>query len=209
MFGPRFGILFHVEPCFQSGVCMSETKIPRRNTVIALAVICVFLAGCLAGVVAFYTFTISDQNNTISSLKSQINELDSSLTTLQNQVTSENTIINTLISEVKDLEENGTAALWNIITDYPSFWLNRTVQVEGNISLFLPAGFEWPPWNYELNSSGTIVGVSWQGQDYSGQNVMVSGLVTEGHWNEAFANGTAVEYGSMVYFIQAEAINPL
>jgi len=188
---------------------MSGVKISRENMVIALAVACVLLAACLAGAVAFFTFTINDRDNTISSLKSQIAELNSSLTSLQEQVGSENNTINGLISNLTVLEQRGNVSLWSIIVGDSAFWLNRTVEVEGNISPFFSPGLSWPPWNYELNSSGTIVGVSWRGEFYDGKDVMVSGVVAEGQWSELLSNGTTAQSGPIVYFIQAETITPL
>jgi hypothetical protein len=97
----------------------------------------------------------------------------------------------------------------NIITSDPSAWVNRTVVIEGTISPFLPPGFFWPPWNYEISSNGTTIGVSWHGTFYDGENVTVQGIVTGGRWSEMLTNGTVTLYGQVVYFIEAEGIDVL
>jgi hypothetical protein len=100
----------------------------------------------------------------------------------------------------------------DMIMSDPSAWVGRTVVVEGSISPYLPPGWWWPPWNYELSSNGTTIGVSWQGGDYNiynGINVTVLGVITAGQWNEMLANGTVIQYGPVDYFIQAIAMEPL
>lgn len=166
----------------------------RKGIVVLLGIVCLLLVVCLAGVIANYTLIINDKNNTISSLDTKISSLTSSVTNLRREL---NGILNRSISPL------------DIVTSDPSTWVNRTVVVEGIISPFLPPGWWWPPWNYELNSSGTTIGVSWQGSFYNGENVTVRGVVTEGRWNVLFANGTVTLYGPVVYFIEAESIEPL
>jgi hypothetical protein len=173
-----------------------ETKTARKDIVIAFGIICIILVAGLGGTIAVYTSMINDKNNTISSLDTQISELKSNVTYLEEQL---------------DSVLNGSSHLLGIITGDPSAWVNRTAQVEGNISSFLPAGFWWPPYNYELSSNGTMIGVSWQGEYslYNGKNVMVLGIVTEGRWNEMLANGTVTTYGPVIYFIEAERVDIL
>jgi len=192
-----------------------EAKVSKKGTAIALGIVCVILVACLAGVTVAYTFLINEKNRTISSLDTQIFELNSNATNLRKQIASDDSTINSLTSNVTNLQGQLNSILsestipLSIITSDPSAWLNRTVVVEGAISSFLPPGFWWPPWNYELNSSGTKIGVSWNGTFLNGENVTVLGVVTGGRWNEVLANGTFTQYGPVVYFIEAERINVL
>jgi uncharacterized protein YoxC len=192
-----------------------ETKVSRKGIVIALGIVCVILIACLASVTIACISAINEKNKTISSLDTQISELGSNVTILRKQVTSDNSTINSLTSNVTNLKGqlnnilNESASLLNIITNDPSAWVNRAVVIEGTISPFLPPGFFWPPWNYELSSNGTTIGVSWQGTSYNGRNVTVLGVVTGGRWSEMFANGTVALYGPLVYFIEAQGIDVL
>ena len=63
-----------------------EPKVARKRILIALGIICIILATCLGGVVTTYTVTINRESNTISSLNSQISQLNSSEANLQKQV---------------------------------------------------------------------------------------------------------------------------
>ena len=63
-----------------------EPKVARKRIQIALGLICIILAACLGGVVSIYTVTINREGNTISSLNSQISQLNSSEANLQKQV---------------------------------------------------------------------------------------------------------------------------
>jgi len=63
-----------------------EPKVARTRIQIALGLICIILAACLGGVVSIYTVTINRESNTISSLNSQISQLNSSEANLQKQV---------------------------------------------------------------------------------------------------------------------------
>ncbi len=63
-----------------------EPKAARKRIQIALGIICIILAACLGGVVSIYTVTINREGNTISSLNSQISQLNSSEANLQKQV---------------------------------------------------------------------------------------------------------------------------
>jgi hypothetical protein len=170
-----------------------ETKASRKGIVITFGIVCVILVACIGGLVVEYMLLqeqIASSNSTINSLASQI-------TNLQRQV-------NGLL--------NGTASFVSVgeIASNLSEWVNRTVVVEGNIShAFLPPSIE-PPWNYELRSNGATVEVLWLG-DYNliyGKNVTVLGVVVEGRWT-TFLNGTAKPTGPVVYFIEAESIELL
>jgi predicted PurR-regulated permease PerM len=58
---------------------MSEKKVVSRNTAIAMGIVCIILAVGLVGAVANYTSIISEKENTIASL-------DSEIISLQNQI---------------------------------------------------------------------------------------------------------------------------
>lgn len=76
---------------------MNEKEMVRRNVVIAVGIICMILAACLVGAFASYILVTNDKNNTISSLNSQ-------MTNLQNQIQSDNSTINSLNSQIVELE---------------------------------------------------------------------------------------------------------
>jgi hypothetical protein len=59
-----------------------ERKVARKGFIIALGIICVILVACLGGVIAAYTFVLSDKDKTISSLTSQISELSSNVSNI-------------------------------------------------------------------------------------------------------------------------------
>ena len=204
-----------------------ETKIARKDIVIALGIICIILIAGLGGTIAFYTSMIKDKNNTISSLNTKVSQLNSNVTNLKQQITSDNTTINSLTSNVTNLQNrlntilNESLSIGDIVMNDPAAWANRAVMVEGNISSFLPPGFWQSPYNYELSSNGTMIGVSWQGEYslYNGKNVTVLGIVMEGRWNETQIvpvggpaggwNATVIFYGPVVYFIEAERVDIL
>jgi flagellar basal body-associated protein FliL len=192
---------------------IKETKTARKGIVVVLGIICIILIAGLGGTIAVYTLMIKDKNGTISSLRSQISQLDSDVTNLEKQVTSDNFTINSLTSQVTNLQKqvndllNASYVSVDEITANASAWVNKTVVVEGNISLNIYTGWWWAPWNYELSSNGTTIGVSWPGNLSNGKNVLVLGVVTGGQWTEMLANGTVTSYGSVVYFIEAERID--
>jgi TolA-binding protein len=76
---------------------MSEKKMVRRSIAVTLGIICVILVVSLVGAFAHYMAMINDKNETISSLNSQV-------TDLQNQITSINSTISSLSSQVAELE---------------------------------------------------------------------------------------------------------
>ena len=99
----------------------------------------------------------------------------------------------------------------SIVMSEPSAWVNRSVVVEGNMSLFEDLGWYASPWNYNLYSNGTFIGVSWYGNLPRNYNltVIVSGTVKGGYWTHNFGNGTFTSHGPIAYFIEAETIEPL
>ena len=133
---------------------MRPKKIVGRSVVTALGIICIVLVASLGTVIVTYTLTVTDKNTTISSLKSQIFQLNSTATNLQKQITSEDTTINSLSTNVTGLQEelnsvlNRTSYIDDMIMSDPSAWFNKTVIVEGNLSLY-----------FDYNSSGYLVDV--------------------------------------------------
>ena len=93
----------------------------------------------------------------------------------------------------------------------PSAWVNRSVVVEGNMSLFMDLGFYGSPWNFNLYSNETVIGVSWYGNLPRNYNltVIVSGTVREGFFTHNFGNGTVTSWGPIAYFIEAETVELL
>jgi DNA-binding transcriptional ArsR family regulator/outer membrane murein-binding lipoprotein Lpp len=180
----------------------AATKIVRRTTAIALGIICIVLVAGLLGTVAV------------------LNGANSKIASLQSQITSDNATINSLASNVTDLQEkldsfkNATSSVGDDFISDPSAWVNKTVVVEGSIEPAYSYFAAWP-WNYELSSSGTFIGISWQGNNdflfngtnwvNTGVNVLVAGVVTEGQVTYLM-NGN---HTYNAYFIEAESIDTL
>jgi cellulose 1,4-beta-cellobiosidase len=192
---------------------MTDKKLAKRNVVIALGIICVVSLAGLVGAFAYYMPMIKDRDNTISSLNSEISQLNATITNLQNQVASESSAIDSLTSQVANLQKqlndllnvSGTSAtVDDIMLDFPA-WLNKTVLVEGNLSgPFVYQSEDARPWNYEFSypngSFNSLLGVFWGQSDfYDFTNVIVVGDVMEGR--RAFEGGFIP-----AYFIEAEKI---
>jgi len=70
------------------------------------------------------------------------------------------------------------------ITNNPVDWINRTVTVEGNLTVH-PIGYTSLPWvyywNYTLNSSSGWIGVRWNSTTdaYDNEEVFVYGIVSD------------------------------
>jgi hypothetical protein len=195
----------------------TEMKTSRKGVVVAaLGIICIILVACLGGAIATYTLIINDKNTTISSLKSQISQLNSKTTNLQNQIASDNSTIISLSSNVTNLKEelnsilNGSSSIGDIIMRDPSAWVNRTVIVEGILSgLLVFPTFEHSPWDYELSSDNLTIGVSlsanvntssfWN----SSGSVRIYGVVEKGEITFTFGPS------EVTYYIEAEAVEAL
>jgi hypothetical protein len=189
-----------------------------QNVAIALGTVIIILVSGLAGAIAIYTSTISGKDNTIASENSQISAL-------QDQIASLNSQISALQSPVSVIP------IENIIAN-PSAWVNKTVAVEGYLTICIPPGPPYPPFDHELSSSPIVsgskvmadngtcfpdtsaIGASGQnlGEFYTQVNdennnkkVMVLGIVTTGTWNEMTENGIA-PFGPPVYFIEAQYV---
>jgi hypothetical protein len=193
-----------------------ETKTFGKGIVVALGIICIIMVACLSGVIAGYTLIVNEKSNTISSLKSQISELNSNVTNLENQIAFDGSRITSLASNVTSLKETLKTALNNpsymgdlIISEDPSAWVNQTVIVEGTINLMeLSYGAViWTPWDYTLSFNGTTIGISWNGNIINGENVTIVGVVAKGQVKIMHFNGVFTYFDE--YFIEAESIEPL
>ena len=165
--------------------------------VIALGMICIILAACLAGVVVVYAFVISGKDSTVSSLDTQVSQLVSNVTSLQNQL---------------DSLLNGSLSSGEIIMSIPSPWVNSTVTVEGSLSgeLAFPA-FESCPWGEELSSGNLTIGISignsvnttlW---NLSDSYVRIEGLMMKG---EITYTGNIFP-PEVTYYVEAEIIESI
>jgi cell division protein FtsL len=202
-----------------------ETKTARKGIVITLGIICVILVACLGGVIAAYTYAISDKSNTISSLDTQISRLNSNVTNLQNQIASNNSTINSLTSNLTDLQEqlnsilNGSTSLLGIIANDPPAWVNKTVTVEGNLG-FARFWLGWTfltNWDFELSSGNQTIRVELNSSQYewfldnfdkpgSGSvHVMIYGVVRRGEFY--VINWPFNPF--VTYYIEAQAVEPL
>ena len=100
-------------------------------------------------------------------------------------------------NQLRDLQRILHAYMQHIaeINSNLSAWVNKSVVIEGKLcgpSIYIPESV--PPWNYELfGPNETIetigkpetvaIGVLWNGEDqYAFENVIVTGVIREGHW---------------------------
>jgi hypothetical protein len=187
---------------------MSEKKVVRRSVAVGLGMICVVVVAGLVGAFAYYHYTpiINDKDNTISSLNTEISQLNSTILSLQEQVGADNLTINYLKTIL-----NGTITPLGIITSNPSVWVNTTVLVQGTLTeLPFEAYIAWqipPPWNYWLNSSNGIAKIGVQSGVRalcsvplnSSQN-QIFGIVRQGIEN---LNGTNIA----VFYIEALTVD--
>jgi hypothetical protein len=84
----------------------------------------------------------------------------------------------------------------------PDAWVNKRVEVEGNLSGPVVSTPEAPPWNYQLVSNAAI-GVAWNSSDnYESGLVMVTGTVRK-------ETTGSLQSASGVYYIEAETVVPV
>jgi hypothetical protein len=214
----------------------NETKIARKGVIIALGIICIVLVACLGGAIAAYTLIINDKSNTISLLKSQISELNSNVTNLQKQITSDGTTINSLSTNITNLQGelnsvlNRSSYMEDMIMSDPSAWFNKTVIVEGNLSVSYPIATYPPgllavPFFAQLSSDGYSIAV-WNNDMISelfnvpkqvlnsssnmftvSRYVWIYGVV-EAYLGIPFLGGQ-VPPNAYMYYILPEAVEPL
>ena len=98
---------------------VNEKKVVGRNVAIALGIVCMILAVSLVGAFTYYMPMITDKDNTISSLNSQISQLNFNVTSLQNQVASDNSTIHKDNIAITNLTNqlNQLTYLQNLVTD--------------------------------------------------------------------------------------------
>jgi len=121
-----------------------------RSVALGLGVICIVLVAGLGGVIALYTFAISDRDNTIAgknnqiaSLNAQTSQLSSNLTNLQNQVASDNNTITDLTNQVNQLTYMLT---------------HESLVLFSNNSMYIFTGKWGIPvlWNYTFTKAGCV-----------------------------------------------------
>jgi len=187
---------------------MSERKVVRRSVAVALGITCIFLVVGVVGAVAVYNSMLNDRNDTIASKDSQLTSLNSQLSSLEFRISS----LNTQVADLQDRVSNLTIRLKVTVTPLDTASLNlsalvyETIVVEGKLTgplVFIPEGM--PPWGYELDSNGTVIGISWNGGDFfNWTSVRVYGVVTQGT-----LSGGLTEPPGTVYYVRAERIDLL
>lgn len=187
---------------------MSGKRVVRRSLAVGLGMICVILIVGVVGAAMAYASMASGKDNAIASKDSQIASLNSQLSSLESQVSSLNAQLVNLKNQVDNLTNwlNATATpVGKSVLDLSAL-VNETVVVEGEITgplVFIPEGM--PPWSYELDSNGTVIGISWNGGDFfNWTSVRVYGVVTQGT-----LSGGLTEPPGTVYYVKAERIDLL
>jgi len=202
-----------------------ETKTSRKGIVIVFGIICIILIAGLGGTLAVY----------ISSLNTEISQLNSNVTNLQKQITSDNTTINSLTSNVTNLEKqlnsilNGSSFGWDIIMSDPSAWVNRAVMVEGVFTLIaswvnaenLPSASPYNSTCAELLISGNRTIEVDMGASVNAtavwnlgvnRSVRIYGVFEKGETTVLipnYYNGLSIPPGTTYYYIEAETVEPL
>jgi len=170
---------------------MNEKKLVGRNVAVVLLIVCIILASGLIGTLAYYVPKINDNDNMIATLKSQISQLISNVTNLQDRIEG---FLNGSIIPTIPLE---------MIMSNASAWVNKTVVVEGNLSGFVHAHIpEDMNWDYTLSSDGWTIGVERVRGYYSSVPVRVQGVFRQ----ETRAGGIW-PFPSTYYFIEAERLD--
>jgi len=185
---------------------------PGKGVVVALGISCIVLMACLGVIVTAYTLAINDKNDRISSLNSQVSQLNSdfnstfellfsNLSRLQNQSPS---ILNTTGTTFVSINE---------INFDPAKWENKTVIVVGKLNgLF--AYTTAISYYYVLSSNETVksltgldvnsIGVNIRNGNgiYNGSTALVTGVVKKG------IIGTMIQGAkpTTVYYIEEQAI---
>jgi hypothetical protein len=194
---------------------MNETEkknAPRKGVVVALGISCIVLVACLGAAFTAYTLAINDKNDEISSLNSQVSQLNSDF----------NSAFELLFSNFSSLQNqsapvlNTTGATFvsiNEINFDPAKWENKTVIVVGKLSGL----FAYPTaisYYYVLSSNETSnsltgldvnsIGVDIRNRSaiYNGSTALVTGVVKKG------IIGTMVQGAqpTTVYYIEEQAI---
>lgn len=170
---------------------MSGRRPARRSIAIALGMACIILVAGAVGAVTVYNSLVNDRNSALASKDLQLSFLTSQLSSLVSDLISRmNAPVTSLDTSSLDL----------------SVLVNETVVLEGRIygpRVYILEGM--PPWGYELDSNGTVIGISWNGGDFFNRtSVRVYGVVTQG----TLSGGLTKPPGT-VYYVKAERIDLL
>jgi DNA-binding transcriptional ArsR family regulator len=219
---------FHFPLTRRLGV--SEEKIAGRTVAIALGIICIVLAATLVGAFAYYVPLADSRNSTISSLNSQVtnlqnqiasdnitmvnlqNQIDSlksQITELANKSSSDNATIVNLQNQL-NLLLNWSSSIEDTIMSNLSDWVNRTVILEGSLSIIIFPAFEHSPWNLLLSFGNKTIGVAFGASVnmtffWNSEAVRIYGVVRKG---EITYTGDLFP-PEVTYYIEAEAVEPL
>jgi hypothetical protein len=175
------------------------------TAVVILGVVCVVLGVGLAGVLAYYVPMLDKANNEISAQNSEISLLETNVTGLEFNVTK-------LQYQISWGFLTPTINLTRVAI-YPSDFENMTIAVEGKLT----GPYGWMTrisWSYELSNNGTAlpqtdlgtnaigVNLGTRGRVYSGEDVVVTGIMRKGYI------GTLDGSSIVSYYIEAEYVVP-
>lgn len=150
-----------------------ERKVVGRTVAIALGIICIVLVVGLVGAIAYYTLTINDKNNTISSLNSQITDKDSQISSLNFQVSDLQNVTSELARTVS-LEKSETwidnqtisqragnptdLAFSAYVAGYVSVWVKNSTSTTTYVRvIYSSLGVDYDSNNISVGTSGTRV----------------------------------------------------
>jgi hypothetical protein len=157
----------------------------------------------------------------IANLQNQIDSLKSQITELENNASSDNATIISLLSNATYLETeldnilNWSSSVTNMIMSDPSPWENSTVIVGGDLSgIIVQPAYEQVPWTNELFTDNQSIGV------FLGANVKFVNMSTISLGQVFYDFGPAMIYGMVekgevsitglssetTYYINAEEI---
>jgi DNA-binding transcriptional ArsR family regulator len=167
-------------PFMRAHSSISERRVFGRAVVIALGIVCIVLVATLVGAFTYYVPMINSKNSAISSLNSQVSNLqnqtasdNAAMTNLQNQIDS-------LQSQIAELEKNASSdnatianlqnqlnlltnwslSIEDMILSNPADWVNKTVMVEGTQIAYLAFfPFESSPYDMQLGFGNKNIGL--------------------------------------------------
>lgn len=128
----------------------------RRSVAVALGITCIILAVGLVGAIANYALIISDRDNTIASLNSQVFQLNTNATNMQKQIDSLNSNVTSLQNQVDNLTDAlnlGESTVWvsggtvNIMDGSPTYEENAafagyiSVEVSSQYNVTVEVGY--------------------------------------------------------------------
>jgi hypothetical protein len=212
---------------------MSEKKMVSRPIIISLGVICIVLAASLVGVFAYYIPTVNSKSSTISSLNSQVTNLQNQTASdnmtmvglqsqidflktqiagLENETSSNNATIANLQDQL-DLLVNWSSSIEDMVLSNPSDWVNKTVMVEtssSQIAILVYPPYENSPWFMELSFGelgiGLVLTPSMEATVWGNKTLWVYGVVRQGEIT--FSSWTSIP-SEVTYYIEAETVVPV